>query len=186
MGVSGVFKKMTEKELREIAAGIRLLILDVDGVLTDGGIILDDDGREIKKFHVRDGHGIKLIQRAGVEVAIITGRSSMVVEHRARELGIKEVYQRCRNKSEVYDRLKEKLGVEDSETAFVGDDIVDISILKRVGLAVVVSDAVEEAKEHAVLVTVNPGGRGAVREVTDLLLKGKGLWDEIIDKYSET
>jgi 3-deoxy-D-manno-octulosonate 8-phosphate phosphatase (KDO 8-P phosphatase) len=176
---------MTEKELTDIAKGIKMLIVDVDGVLTDGSIIIDDEGRELKRFHVRDGHGIKLIQRVGIHVAIITGRISKVVEHRARELGITEVYQRCTDKSVAYAHIMEKLGIKDKETAFIGDDVVDIPIMNRVGLPIAVSDAVEEAKAHAAMVTENPGGRGAVREVTDFLLKARGLWDEIIDKYAQ-
>jgi 3-deoxy-D-manno-octulosonate 8-phosphate phosphatase (KDO 8-P phosphatase) len=176
---------MTEKELTDIAKGIKLLIVDVDGVLTDGSIIIDNKGNELKRFHVRDGHGIKMIQQVGVEVAVITGRISKVVEHRAKELGITEVYQRCTDKSVAYLHILEKLGISDRETAFVGDDIVDIPLLNRVGLPIVVSDCAEEVKALASMVTKNPGGRGAVREVTDFLLKARGLWDEIIDKYSQ-
>lgn len=175
---------MTAKELLEIAQHIRLLILDVDGVLTDGSIILDNDGNEFKSFHVRDGHGIKMLIRAGVKVAIITGRHSKVVERRAKELGITEVYQRCHIKSVAYDHLLEKFSVSDHEVAYVGDDIVDISLLKRVGLSVAVGDATEEAKAVALFVTQNRGGRGAVREVCDLLLKATGKWGEILNEYN--
>lgn len=171
--------------LAEAARGIRLLILDVDGVLTDGSIVLDNEGNELKRFHVRDGHGIKMLQRAGVEVAIITGRQSKVVELRAAELGIREVYQRCRDKAVAYAQILEKLGITDRETAYVGDDVVDIPLLMRAGLPVAVADAEEEARARAMMVTSKNGGRGAVREVTDFILKAKGLWDEIIAKYSE-
>ncbi len=169
----------------EAAAKVRMLILDVDGVLTDGGIILDDFGNEIKKFHVRDGHGIKLVQRAGITVALITGRNSRVVAHRARELGIKEVHQRVFKKAEVYEAMRDRYSLSDEEVAFIGDDVVDIPILVRVGLPVCVADAVVEAKEHAMFVTDAPGGGGAVREVTDLILKARGLWQGIIDGYSK-
>lgn len=171
--------------LFEIAKGIRLLILDVDGVLTDGSIILDNEGNELKRFHVRDGHGIKMLRRAGIEVAIITGRHSKVVEIRAHELGITEVHQKCRIKSEAYKRILEKFGITDEQTAYIGDDIVDIPLFRRVGLPVAVSDAEEDAKAHVLMVTKNRGGRGAVREVTDLLLRARGLWNEIIAEYSE-
>jgi 3-deoxy-D-manno-octulosonate 8-phosphate phosphatase (KDO 8-P phosphatase) len=171
--------------LAEAARGIRLLILDVDGVLTDGSIILDNEGNELKRFHVRDGHGIKMLQRAGIEVAIITGRQSKVVELRAAELGIREVYQRCLDKVVAYVHILEKLGLTDRETAYVGDDVVDIPLLARAGLPIAVADAEEEARARAVMVTEKNGGRGAVREVTDFILKAKGLWDEIISKYSE-
>jgi 3-deoxy-D-manno-octulosonate 8-phosphate phosphatase (KDO 8-P phosphatase) len=178
-------KNISEKELIEKAKGIRLLILDVDGVLTDGSIILDNEGNEYKRFHVRDGHGIKMLKRAGIEVALITGRHSRVVDRRAKELGITEVYQRCHIKSVAYEHVLEKFGITDEQTAYIGDDIVDIPLLKRVGLPVAVSDGEEDARANALLVTKSPGGRGAVREVTDLLLKARGLWDAIIEEYSE-
>ena len=176
---------MKEAKLLEIAKGIRLLILDVDGVMTDGSIILDNKGNEMKRFNVRDGHGIKMLKRVGIEVALITGRHSKVVEKRAQELGITEVYQRCHIKSVAYEHLLEKFGIPDAETAYMGDDIVDIPLLVRVGLPVAVSDAHEDAKANALIVTKNPGGRGAVRELTDFLLKARGMWDGIIAEYSE-
>ncbi len=171
--------------LIEIVSGIKLLILDVDGVLTDGSIILDDGGNELKAFYVRDGHGIKMLSAIGVKVAIITGRYSKVVERRAHELGITEIYQRCHIKSVAYEDLKEKLNVSDSEIAYIGDDIVDISIMKRVGLPIAVADATEETKAEAVIITTKPGGRGAVREICDLILKAKGKWDDLMDDYSK-
>lgn len=170
---------MKGKKLIERARRIRLLVLDVDGVMTDGSIILDDRGNEFKRFHVRDGHGIKMLGQAGIETAIITGRYSRVVERRAKELGISEVHQRCRQKTPAYERLLDKFGLTDGEIAYIGDDVVDIPLLKRAGLSVAVSDALDEAKEEALLITKNPGGRGAVREVTDLILRAKGLWDEL-------
>lgn len=169
--------KKTKRQLSKIAKGVRLLILDVDGVMTDGSIILDNKGNELKSFHVRDGHGIKMLQGSGVEVAIITGRHSKVVEKRANELGISEVYQRCHIKTVAYEHVIEKFGLKDDEVAYVGDDIVDIPLFRRVGIAVAVSDAAEDAKAHAHMVTDNPGGRGAVREVTDFILRAKGLYE---------
>ncbi len=177
---SGDFKKLSE-----IARNIKLLILDVDGVLTDGSIILDNDGNEFKVFNVRDGHGIKMLEKAGVKVAIITGRYSKVVERRAKELGIEEVYQRCHIKSVAFEYLIKKLGLKPEEVAYAGDDIVDIPIFKRVGLSIAVSDAVIEAKENAIMVTESRGGRGAVREICELLLKSKGLWDKIMGEYHD-
>lgn len=168
----------------EIAKGIKLLVLDVDGVMTDGGIILDDGKNELKIFNVRDGHGIKLLQGAGVKVAIITGRHSGVVERRARELGITEVYQRCHIKTVAYEHIVEKFGLTDPEIAYVGDDIVDIPIMRRAGLSFAVADGAEEAKAEAMMVTKNGGGKGAVREVTDFLLKAKGLWNGILGSHS--
>jgi 3-deoxy-D-manno-octulosonate 8-phosphate phosphatase (KDO 8-P phosphatase) len=178
--------KRTSRELREIARGIKVLILDVDGVLTDGRIILDNEGNEFKAFHVRDGHGIKMLVKAGIPVAIITGRYSKVVERRARELGITEVYQRCRIKTAALDRVIRKYGLTEKEVAYVGDDVVDIPVFRRVGMPVAVNDATDEAKDFAAIMTSNGGGRGAVREICDFLLKAKGLWDVVTQEYFET
>jgi 3-deoxy-D-manno-octulosonate 8-phosphate phosphatase (KDO 8-P phosphatase) len=167
------------------AREIRLLILDVDGVLTDGSIILDNDGNEFKAFHVRDGHGIRMLGKPGMPVAIITGRYSKVVERRAAELGIVDIFQRCHNKLEAYRELLDKYGLSDRQTAYIGDDVVDIPLLKRVGLAVSVADGCDEAKAAAMLVTEHCGGRGAVREVTDLLLRAQGRLDQLIDEYHQ-
>jgi 3-deoxy-D-manno-octulosonate 8-phosphate phosphatase (KDO 8-P phosphatase) len=174
------------RKLLITAKKIRLLLLDVDGVLTDGSIILDNRGNEFKSFHVRDGHGIKMLLRAGIQVALITGRSSRVVERRARELGIREIFQKCFDKRIAYRKLSEKYSLHDSEIAFVGDDIVDIPVLRMCGLPMTVADADDEAKAFAHLITKKGGGKGAVREVCDLLLKARGLWDGIINGYSKT
>ena len=178
--------KVQSSELKGKAKKIKLLILDVDGVLTDGSIILDNGGNEFKSFHVRDGHGIKMLVRAGIVVAIITGRQSKVVERRAQELGIAEVFQRCHDKRVAYNQLIEKYSVKDDEIAYIGDDIVDISLLKKAGLSVAVAEAENEVKNAAMMTTKNRGGRGAVREVCDFLLKAKGLWKDIIYEYSKT
>lgn len=175
--------KKTKKQLSKIAKGIMLLVLDVDGVMTDGGIILDGEGNELKRFHVRDGHGIKMLKSSGIEVAIVTGRYSKVVERRAKELKLTEVYQRCHDKSVAYEHILAKLGLKDAEVAYMGDDIVDIPVLKRAGLSVVVADGAEEAKAAATMVTKLPGGKGAVREVTDFILKSKGLWERFTDEF---
>jgi 3-deoxy-D-manno-octulosonate 8-phosphate phosphatase (KDO 8-P phosphatase) len=165
------------QSIRSKAKEIRLLLLDVDGVMTDGAIILDSAGNELKAFHVRDGHGIKLAQRAGITIGLITGRSSAVVERRAKELGITEVHQGVHDKLAVYEALIARLGFADREVAFMGDDIVDMSILKRVGLAVTVPDADPSVLPHADMVTSVPGGRGAVRELINLILKSQGKLD---------
>ena len=165
----------------KIAGNIKLLILDVDGVLTDGGIILDSGTNELKVFHVRDGHGLVMLRKAGFKVAIITGRNSRTVDRRARELGITEVCQNCRSKLDAYEKLLEKFGFADKEVAFIGDDVTDIPLLNRVGLPVTVADAVEEAKEAALFITSSNGGRGAVREVCDLILKANGKWSEVAE-----
>ncbi|GBD96169.1 3-deoxy-D-manno-octulosonate 8-phosphate phosphatase KdsC [bacterium BMS3Abin06] len=170
---------MTNKRIKEKAGKIKLLILDVDGVMTDGSIILDNEGNELKRFHVRDGHGIKMIQKAGITVGIITGRKSNVLKLRAKELGIKEVYQKVFKKSLVYEKLLEKYECKDDNVAFMGDDIVDRELFKRAGLTAAPADAEEYAKNWADLVTKRGGGRGAVREFVDLILRSSGLWEKV-------
>jgi 3-deoxy-D-manno-octulosonate 8-phosphate phosphatase (KDO 8-P phosphatase) len=180
----GYFRtKKTKNQINKLAQKIRLVIFDVDGVLTDGGIILDNEGNEFKVFHVRDGHGIKMLLKAGIKVAIITGRQSKVVQIRAKELGITEVYQKCHNKTDAYERIKKKFSLKDEEIAFIGDDIVDLPLMKRAGISFAVADSADEVKSHATSVTKNRGGRCAAREVTDLILKANGLWNKIIDGY---
>jgi 3-deoxy-D-manno-octulosonate 8-phosphate phosphatase (KDO 8-P phosphatase) len=178
-------KTPNRKKITCAAKKIRLLALDVDGVLTDGGIILDSRGNETKAFHVRDGHGIKMLQAAGICVAFITGRSSRAVARRAAELNVTDVFQGSNSKLIAYAQLLEKYGLTDSEVAYMGDDIVDIPLLKRVGLPVVVSDATAEARKHAVLITKNKGGQGAVREIADLLVKAAGKWKELVNEYDK-
>ncbi len=173
-------EKLIEK-LREI----KLLLLDVDGVLTDGSIIYSDKGGEIKRFDVRDGHGIKLLMRGGVNVGIITARESRVVALRARDLGIELLYQGRKDKLACFLDILESTGVKPSETAFVGDDLVDIPILKRVGFSASVPGGVAEVRERVDYVTAAPGGRGAVREICEMMLKARGLWDGLIGRYLE-
>lgn len=175
----------SEEEILKIAREIKLLILDVDGVLTDGGIILDRDENEIKIFHVRDGHGVRMLIRAGIRVALVTGRHSRVVERRAQELGISDVFQKCYDKRIPYRQLSEKYGASDREIAYIGDDIVDIPVLKKCGLPIAVADAEEVVQAQAAMITSRGGGRGAVREVCDFLLKAKGVWEDIINEYSQ-
>lgn len=157
--------------------------MDVDGVLTDGRIIFATDGTELKCFDVKDGHGIVLAHRVGLETVIITGRRSAVVERRAEELGIKRVYQKVWDKLAKYEEVRSELGLEDEEIAFVGDDVVDVPLLKKVGLAISVADAHEAAKAEAHYVTHRPGGRGAVREAVEFILKAQGRWAEAVAKY---
>ncbi len=160
--------------LKAKAKKIRMLLLDVDGVLTDGRIILDNQGNELKAFHVRDGHGIKLAQRAGIIIGIITGRRAEVVNVRARELGIEEVHQGAGEKVHVYESLLTKYALRDDEVAFIGDDIVDTGILRRVGLAVAVSDCDPSLRPFVHWTTRSAGGRGAVREAINLILQSQG------------
>jgi 3-deoxy-D-manno-octulosonate 8-phosphate phosphatase (KDO 8-P phosphatase) len=178
--------KMMKKNIKEKLKKIKMLILDVDGVMTDGRIIMDDEGREIKNFHVRDGHGLKVLQRYGIKIAIITGRQSKVVEHRARDLDIKDVYQKVFNKKEVFEKILKKHKLSAEETAFMGDDIIDIPVLKIVGFSAAVGDAVDVVKNSVDYVAKNNGGRGAVREICEMILKAQGKWPEVAAKYSFT
>ena len=164
-------------------ADIRLLLVDVDGVMTDGGIIYDGNGMETKVFNVKDGHGIKMLQRHGIEVGIITGRTSQVVDIRARELGIELVYQGALKKLDSYHDVKQKTGLIDSQIAYMGDDVIDVPVMRRVIFAAAPADALIEARNAAHYVTSLAGGRGAVREVCDLILKGRGMWGEVAARY---
>ncbi len=165
------------------AAGIRLLLLDVDGVLTNGQIIYDGVGNELKMFDVRDGHGLKLIQRAGIKVGIITGRKSEVVARRATELGIEILHQGALNKLEPYAQIVAQTGLPEAQIAYVGDDLVDLPVLRRVGFSASVSDADPAVRERVDYVASLPGGHGAVREICDLLLKAGGHWEKITASY---
>jgi 3-deoxy-D-manno-octulosonate 8-phosphate phosphatase (KDO 8-P phosphatase) len=162
---------------------IKLLLLDVDGVLTDGRITYDNNGVETKSFDVKYGHGLKLLQRAGIAVGIITGRSSEVVALRARELGIEIVHQGARDKLVPYAEVVESLGLTDDQVAYVGDDVVDLPILLRVGFSATVADAVDDVKPLVDYVSRRPGGCGAVREICDFILKNSGAWTEVTARY---
>jgi 3-deoxy-D-manno-octulosonate 8-phosphate phosphatase (KDO 8-P phosphatase) len=162
---------------------IRLLLLDVDGVMTDGRIIYDDRGGELKAFDVKDGHGIKLLQRAGIRVGIITGRQSAVVDRRAQELGIELVYQGAKDKLVPFLEILQKTGLTAEQIAYLGDDLPDLPILRRVGFAATVADALDDVKPYAHYITRCSGGRGAVREVCDLLLKETGRWENVSGRY---
>ncbi len=174
---------MTEKKYLTKLKKIKLLLLDVDGVLTDGKIIMDSDGRELKSFNVRDGHGLVMLHRHGIAAGILTGRTSTVVEHRARELKITEVYQGALNKKEAFQIILEKNRLIPEQVAFVGDDIVDIPVLRKVGFSVAVADALDLVKRSVDYITVNRGGAGAVREVCEMLLKAQGYWPEVANRY---
>lgn len=164
------------------AAKIRLILLDVDGVLTDGGIILDDRGVEAKRFDVRDGQGITLLIRCGIRVGFITGRYSNIVRHRAKELGVTIVHQGVKNKAEIYVRIKRKTGLKDEQIAYVGDDILDLPVLRKVGLAIAVRDGWPGLKTRVDYVTESGGGRGAVREVSELVLKAQNMWKDLTER----
>jgi 3-deoxy-D-manno-octulosonate 8-phosphate phosphatase (KDO 8-P phosphatase) len=163
---------------------LKLLLLDVDGVMTDGSILMDETGRETKRFYVRDGSGIVAWQRCGLKVGILTGRPSAVTTQRAKELGIELVSQgKAMKKVEAYEDLCSRAGVQEAEVAFVGDDLADLPVLCRVGFPMAVADAVDEVRGVARYITRHPGGRGAVREAIEYLLKGMGRWDEVLERY---
>jgi len=172
---------MTEK--RTNFAEIDLLVLDVDGVLTDGQITLSASGEEIKSFHAHDGAGMKYWRRAGKKLAIITGRSSPAVAHRAAEIGVDFLQMDAKEKLHAYEQALRRTACEAGRTSVVGDDLTDIPLLRRCGFPVAVADATEETKNAAAYVTQRPGGLGAVREVVELILKGAGLWESILSRY---
>lgn len=171
------------QDIYQRARQIKLVIFDVDGVLTDGRIIIGDDGEEYKAFHSRDGHGMKLLQYTGVDIAIITGRTSNVVEHRMQSLGIKHIYQGKQVKLPAFEELVEQLGITPDDCAYVGDDWVDLAIMRRVGLAIAVQDADEMVKKHAHWVTGAGGGKGAAREVCELLMEAQGTLQDQIERH---
>ena len=158
---------------------VELMLSDVDGVLTDGGIIFDNQGIEIKRFHVRDGFGIHLWQRAGFKFGILTARTSHIVKVRANELGVDLVRQGFEDKLPAARQVIEELGIDASQVCYIGDDLPDLPVIAAVGLGVAVSDATEELRSAADYVSALPGGQGAVREVIEVVLKAKGLWDEL-------
>ncbi len=166
-----------DPQVIEKARQIKLLVLDVDGVLTDGRIIYGSGGLELKTFDVQDGLGLKLARRIGLVTAIVTGRTSEAVERRARELEIDEVWQGVKNKLEVYEGVLGRYAFSDEVVAYAGDDLEDLPVLRRVGFAVAVANAVKEVKREADYVTVREGGRGAIRELVELILESKGLRD---------
>lgn len=165
------------------AAKIKLLILDVDGVMTDGTIWIDDRAREQKGFNVGDGFGIKCLMKAGIGVAVITGRRSGVVVHRTGELGIQEVHQGVSDKLVPFYEIMQKKGLTTEQVCYIGDDLPDLPLLKKVGLSVTVADALQEVKDRVDFVTGKEGGRGAVREVCELILKAQKKWAETVSFY---
>jgi 3-deoxy-D-manno-octulosonate 8-phosphate phosphatase (KDO 8-P phosphatase) len=176
---------LNAEEVGRRAARLRLLLLDCDGVLTDGRITFVEGGDELKSFHTRDGHGLVLLHRAGLGSGIISGRTSSAVERRARDLGIRYVRQGELNKVTAFEEVLAAAGVRAEEVCFVGDDVVDVPLMRRSGLAVAVADATEDTRAAAHYVTRLPGGFGAVREVCELILKAQGRWAELMRRYTE-
>lgn len=170
-------------ELQARAAAVKLLIMDVDGVLTDGRIFIRDNGEEIKSFHTLDGHGLKMLQATGVQTAIITGRDAPSVGVRVRQLGIGHYYKGIHDKRAAYAQLRAEAGVEEHECAFIGDDVVDLPVMVRCGLPVAVPEAHWFTLQHAAYVTQKSAGNGAVRELCDLIMQAKGTLEAALQEY---
>lgn len=169
------------KRLLKKCRKIKLLLLDVDGVFTDGRLYVSGEGQEMKAFHIQDGQGISLLQKSGIQVGIISGRSSRAVDIRAKELSIQEVHQGVSDKMKVYEEILTRYRLKDEEVAYIGDDLIDRPLLKRAGLSVAVANAHETVRQGVDWVTRREGGAGAVREVADLLLKSQGKWAKIVE-----
>ncbi len=164
-------------------ADIKLLVMDVDGVLTDGGVIIHPDGSESKVFNVLDGHGIRMWHRAGLKTAIMSGRTAEATKLRAGQLEIAYVYQECTEKVPAFERLLKESDLSANEVAYIGDDVLDLPVMRRAGFAVAVNNATEDVKQHAHYVTSRSGGRGAVREMIEYILKKTGRWTELMERY---
>ncbi len=176
--------QLDKNDLSAALSRVRFLLLDVDGVLTDGRIIYNDRGGETKVFHVRDGLGIRLLIKAGIEVGIVTGRSSRALVHRCRNLGIARVHDGVKDKAAALESILAETGLEARQAAFVADDLPDLPIVGRVGLAVAVADADPIVRRRAGWVTKAPGGGGAVREVAEAILKAQGVWEQVLERFS--
>jgi 3-deoxy-D-manno-octulosonate 8-phosphate phosphatase (KDO 8-P phosphatase) len=161
----------------ERARDIKLVAFDVDGIMTDGSLYLTDDGHEIKAFNSLDGHGLKMLKSTGVELAIITGRTSQLVIHRARNLGITHLHQGAHDKLTVYRQLLQDLNLSEAQTAYMGDDVVDLPVMRRSGLAITVPAAPDLVKAHSHYLTRREGGRGAVREACEFIMRAQGTFD---------
>jgi 3-deoxy-D-manno-octulosonate 8-phosphate phosphatase (KDO 8-P phosphatase) len=159
---------------------IQILLLDVDGVLTQGDIIYNDTGEQIKRFNVRDGVGIRMLKKAGIQVGIITGRTAGALRHRCENLGLDLVFEGVHDKAAVLEQICANTGVPAAAMAFMGDDLPDLSIMKKVGVPIAVADAHEMVRDAARLVTNAAGGRGAVREISEAILKAQGKWDALV------
>jgi len=162
---------------------IRMIVLDVDGVLTDGGIYFDDAGQELKRFHVRDGFAIKRAMELGFALAVVTGRESRVVAHRMAELGVSHLIQNCKDKRAGIANVCDRSGLALHETAYLGDDLIDLPAMAVCGYPMAVADAVEEVRARAVYVTRTPGGAGAARDAIEHLLKEQGRWSQVLERY---
>lgn len=174
-----------QPEILGRARKIELLLLDVDGVLTDGRLTMSTEGAELKSFHARDGLGIRMAQRGGIMIGLISGRESKVVTDRAEELYITEVHQRIYDKLEKYQEILQRLKLEPEQVCFMGDDLVDIPVLRAVGMAAAPADAIEQVRSTVHFITERNGGAGCVRELVDLLLQATGKWDKVTSRFLE-
>ena len=172
-----------DRDILDRAEKIKLVIFDVDGVLTDGRLYFDHEGREYKTFHARDGLGLRFLREFGIEMAVISGRRSDIVERRLRAFGITLIYQGYEEKLAAFERILKERPYSLAEIAYVGDDLLDLPVMRRVGLAIAVQDAHVLVKQQAHWVTALPGGRGAVREVCDLLLEAQGHLEALKERY---
>lgn len=174
------------QDLLERASRLRLVVFDVDGVLTDGSLYLGDDGQEYKAFNSRDGHGMAMLRDSGVTLAVITGRRSEVVRIRMQSLGIEHVHQGCRDKLPTFLALTQQLGIAHEACAYMGDDLMDLPVMRRVGLAAAVADAHPVVREHADWCAPSAGGRGAARDLCELILRAQGKLDALVAAYLGT
>ena len=161
----------------------KLLLLDVDGVLTDGSIIYNDSGAETKVFNVKDGLGIRILMKAGIQVGIVTSRTSKALKHRCNNLGISLIFDGVHDKTSVLELISKRTGLPAEDIAFIGDDLIDLPLLKRVGLSIAVADAHETVIENVDMVCSKKGGAGAVREACEAILKAKGLWNKVLEYF---
>jgi 3-deoxy-D-manno-octulosonate 8-phosphate phosphatase (KDO 8-P phosphatase) len=168
--------------MKDRLKNILLVLLDVDGVLTAGEIVYSDSGEQIKLFNVKDGLGIRMLREAGIQVGIITGRQGEALQHRCKNLGIEMVFDGVWQKGRILDDIVARTGIAPDSMAFIGDDLPDLSIMNMVGLAVAVADAHEMVRQRAHLVTSAPGGKGAVREVSEKILQAKGVWVQLVER----
>ena len=170
-------------DLKHRILKIKLLVMDVDGVLTDGRIIYGDYGDELKFFDVQDGLGLAMLRRAGIHTVVISAKKSRVNHRRAKDLQITKIYQNAPDKLKIFEKVAKKMKLAHDEVCYIGDDLVDIPVMSKVGFAIGVNNAVDEVKSIAHYVTLKKGGRGAVREVIDLILKTQGKWPSVTERY---
>lgn len=173
------FKMSIKERLKKI----KLLILDVDGVLTDGRIIYDSEGKDLKFFDVSDGLGVYLLKKANIKTVLVSAKSSKTIRYRAQDMGIKDIFEDVVFKKEIYEKLLHKFSVKEEEVCVVGDDLLDLGIMSKAGLAVAVANAAEEIKKQAHYITKREGGRGAIREIAEMILKAQGKWQELLRLY---